>query len=141
MKIGSVFDRHSDTMLKLMSPVVVVISQIPPLVHFGTLTSPVVLDAVNILSESSVPVTLPVDIFTKISPASHFEKVASPVVRVIESFSVATVFSNRISPVVPVEIKDLHFTFERRVSPEVIFTIMSSEQRRFETWFPFLPAQ
>ena len=56
--------------LIFISPVEVVISHLPPTAVLGTFMYPLELSAINILSVSSVPVTSPVVVFTKISPAS-----------------------------------------------------------------------
>jgi len=57
-----------------MLPVVVEISQIPPVVVLGTLTLPVVDDALKCLADLSEPVTVPVVDLALMFSASHLSK-------------------------------------------------------------------
>ena len=85
--------------LILISPVLVIISHLPPVVVLGTSTSPVSLLAINIFSERSVPLTSPVSFLTKISAASERSNSTSPVPHLILNFSVAITFFSLMSPV------------------------------------------
>lgn len=68
----------------LISPVLVVISHLPPVTVDGTLMLPVLVLVINILSVSKVPVTLPVEVLTVILLASQSLNLTLPVLLSIE---------------------------------------------------------
>ena len=103
----------------LISPVEHVILHVPPVVESGTFTSPDDEDAWKFFVVSRVPVTSPVLVSTRISPASQPSKVTSPVLRSIFIFSVVIRFSMVRAPVFPVEVKFLQATLLIFVSPVV----------------------
>ena len=78
--------------------------------ELGTFIFPVDVFVIYTLSESKLPQTSPVEVFTNIAFASLPLKLTSPVERLISSFSVAITLSKKISPVPPIETRDLQFT-------------------------------
>ena len=83
----------------LISPVSVVISHFPPDVVLGTLILPVEVSVMNTFSESNVPVTSPVSVFTDISVASLPSSLTSPVSLSIEIVPVTITFFKIMVPV------------------------------------------
>ena len=90
-----------------ISPVEVVILQLPPEPESGTLISPVDDFVMNTFSELSEPVTSPVEVFTVISPASQSSKLTPPVDLSMLNSPDATVFFSVTSPVLPAETRQL----------------------------------
>ena len=104
----------------LILPVAVVISHFPPDVVLGTLIQPVEVSVMNTFSESNVPVTSPVSVFTDISIASLPSNLTSPVSLLIEIVPVATTFFKVIVPVsVSISMLFLAVTDLTAISPVV----------------------
>ena len=83
-------------MVKVMFPVEVMISHFPPVVLLGMLIAPVEDSVKNILSDSKVPLTFPVEVLKKSSEASHFSILISPVLLFAEIlFFTITLFKVR----------------------------------------------
>lgn len=107
-------------------PVSVRISQTPPDVVFGTSTRPTPESVRNTFSESRLPATFPVSVFTWISPASQPVKATCPVLRSIESCSAAITRSSRRFPTLPPETRFRQETPHSSASPVVTCTVRSS---------------
>ena len=90
---------------KMMSPVSVSTSHVPPVVLLGTSIFPVSVSAKKILSVRSVPVTLPVSVSTLSCAASQRSNFMLPVLLSIEILSDAITFLRVMLPVVPSELK------------------------------------
>ena len=115
-------------MVILISPVSVVISHFSSAIIFGTSTLPVSVSTKNTLSVSKFPLTFPVSVFTKISLASQSLNFISPVLLLIENFSVAITFSKEILPVLPLDNRFLQLVSTIFVFPVETLILISSEQ-------------
>ena len=100
-----------------MLPVDVLISHLPPVIVFGTLTLPTLVSVINTFSVSNVPETLPVLVSTKISLASEPSKITLPVLLLMWNSPVAITFVKIISPVLPSVVKFLHLTSVKSFLP------------------------
>ena len=93
----------------LIFPVFVFISHLPPIASpMGTLgisILPVFVRTINAILDGSLPRTLPVLVFTKISRAKQLFNETFPVPRLIEIFCVAVNLFNEMCPVFPFELK------------------------------------
>ena len=91
----------------LMLPVFVFISHLPPIVSpigtCGISVLPVLVQTANTVLDGNLPQTLPVLVFTKISGAEESFNETFPVLRLIETLSVAVNLSNEMHPVFPFE--------------------------------------
>ena len=99
-----------------ISPVVVLILQIPLGLLWGISMLPVVVALIKILPVRRLPLTLPVLVLIVSSLASQRSKETSPVVRSILIMDSAMTFLRSILPVVPVDVRlqqtrSLRFTF------------------------------
>ena len=86
-------------------PVLVVNSQVPPVLLLGTEIRPVSVKTVNTFPLSRLPLILPVVVLMQILLASQLSKVIFPVLRVTDSPSPAITFCIVILPVAPVEVR------------------------------------
>ena len=116
--------RYRPAIVRWISPVEVVILQIPPDSVAGTLTEPAEVLVTNIFSVRSVPVTFPVEVLTLILPASQPSKRTEPVFLLISKLSAATVFFMLMLPVLPEEV-----SARQVVSAIVVFPVETAMER------------